>query len=60
MYLIDQRRGVVVIKAERRTVLVVRHSDFPVASYGKEFVLDSDPQLPRLSLEPQLLLWLSP
>lgn len=60
MYLIDQRRGVVVIKAEHRTVLVVRYSDFPVASYGEEFVLDSDPQLPRLSLEPQLALWLSP
>lgn len=49
----------VVIKAESRTVLVVRCKDFLVASYGEEFALDSDPQLLRLSLEPQLFLWLS-
>lgn len=45
-----------VIKAESRTVLVVRYSDFPVASYGQEFALGLDPQLLRLSLEPQLFL----
>lgn len=53
------RSALRVIKAESRTVLVVRCRDFLAASYGEGLALDSDPQLLRLSLEPQLFLWLS-